>query len=812
MNKRSFLLIFLFTISMFFIHYFFVADRSKTSTQIEQTVPDQEDEKASLSKSKGRIAPLPLSSLPIVEFYEDEQGNNLYGHGVTLDNTFLIYPKEEDGKETKPPTELFVKNQSSQDSLQPVKQYISSTSFNNPLLYTISDEKPTIVSFFLPYSSYFQVQLITFENGDGKPSIISGFYENGRIGFYDKKLNTPAIVFAEYEKENYLPVGFYEPEKEILLSFSDVPKYARITTYKVYKPAVPSMSKENYYVLENDFQQIAFSNLGGAIAEINLPFKSKTNSKSVVLPIEFDRIIQRKYPENAFFPLQPYYTPGSKTLKDPASGGYHPLIRRDLSGSTGRAFITPARLYALNIVSDDERDLAQSKYTVTKFEKNLIEFQLVQPHRKITKTFSFVETSNSYVPYTLKLDLKIEGDSKNLYLTSGVPEVELISGSSAPDIKYRFSRNQKSVVEKIKLPKNTTNIKGIYPDWVSNANGFFGLILDPLTPNPPGIEAEYISGTTDPTRLSLIDAMYDLYPPDKYPGYITRLPIKPTSKVSSFNFFGGPYDQSVLKAVDTALTNPKTGYSPKYSEAQSFHGWFSFISEPFAKFLMILMNFFYNFSKSWALSIILITIVLRILLYPLNNWSIKSMTKMQMLAPEVEKIKKRYAKDPKRVQVETMQLYKSKGANPFSGCLPMIIQMPFLIGMFDLLKSAFPLRGTPFIPGWINNLAAPDVLFSWSYPIFFFGTEFHLLPFILGGMMLLQQKITSWTSKNKEVDPNAQKQTALSGNIMTIVFTLMFYNFPSGLNIYWISSTFLGIIQQFITTKQLQNVKALKNV
>src|SRR5436853_4982175 len=121
----------------------------------------------------------------------------------------------------------------------------------------------------------------------------------------------------------------------------------------------------------------------------------------------------------------------------------------------------------------------------------------------------------------------------------------------------------------------------------------------------------------------------------------------------------------------------------------------------------------------------------------------KSMARMQQISPEVTAIQERYKKDSKKAQLEIMNLYRERGVNPISGCFPLLIQMPFLIGMFDLLKSTVELRGASFIPGWIDNLTAPDVLFSWSTPIFFIGNEFHLLPILLGVVMFLQQRLMS---------------------------------------------------------------------
>ena len=194
----------------------------------------------------------------------------------------------------------------------------------------------------------------------------------------------------------------------------------------------------------------------------------------------------------------------------------------------------------------------------------------------------------------------------------------------------------------------------------------------------------------------MIDAEHQLYPPEKYPGYKVLLPLR--AQTMQFRYYAGPFEQSILKKVDETYADPATGYNPDYASALSFHGWFTFISAPFAKFLFILMNLFYQLTTSWGISIILLTVALRLMLYPLNAWSIKSSVKMQEIAPKVSAIQERYKKEPKRAQAEVMNLYREKGINPLTGCFPMLIQLPFLIGMFDLLNSTFVLRGVSFIP------------------------------------------------------------------------------------------------------------------
>ncbi len=562
--------------------------------------------------------------------------------------------------------------------------------------------------------------------------------------------------------------------------------------------------KEQFYLLENPYQQLLFSTVGGALVEINLPLASRENPASVIRPIRFDTIMQERYSENDHFPATVHFAlseNGAPSLQPEGPiGGYYPLLRRSIVGKEGRILhkVKP-EFYALNIVSDDPQ-VARLTYEVQNYTKNQITFVAAEANRRITKTYTLPKDPQE-APYTFDLTVKVEGDARGLALSTGVPEVELISGSASPLLKYCAFRHQKAQVESVKLPKTTTTFSSLDLDWVSNSNGFMGLILDPLKETSSGLSASTIPGEELPTRLSLIDAEFNLYPASKYPAYAMQIPLNRQAQTTTVRFFAGPYDNAILNQLDTTFT--EQGVSPHYIAVQSFDRWFGFISEPFSKFLFFLMNAFYKITHSWGFSIILLTIALRIMMYPLNAWSFKSMAKMQKISPKVAALQEKYKKDPKRAQMEVMNLYRENRVNPITGCLPMLLQLPFLVGMFDLLKSTFDLRGAPFIPGWIDNLTSPDILFSWNYPVFFIGTSFHLLPILLGVIMFFQQKITQGLTGKKGVAvvTDQQKQQKMMGNVMVIVFTVLFYHFPSGLNIYWLSSMLLGILQQWYTNK-----------
>lgn len=572
------------------------------------------------------------------------------------------------------------------------------------------------------------------------------------------------------------------------------------TTRSEKAPAAsPSSTVGEFYVLENEYQQIVFSSLGGSIAEINLPLHSKTNTSSIVLPTEFDRLFEKLNGKNDTFPAFAYAIDTGKGIEKRESGqkgGYYPLLRRTLFSKN--SFRAPTPYYALNVSSATE-DLSNVPFRMTLLTKDRISFSYSDSKRTIVKTFSFPANPQD-APYCLDVAITVDRGS-DLFVTTGVPEVELISESPAPALSYCVTKaNRKTVSEEISLPKECITSTAVAPNWVCNSNGFFGLILDPLQPLPAGYKACKVPGNQDPSRLSLIDPEYNPYPADNYPGYELQLPLANTNQ---FRFYAGPLQTDILRKIDTTYINIETGANPQYTLALSFHGWFTFISEPFAEFLFVLMRFFHAVTTSWGISILLLTLALRVMLYPLNAWSIKSTLKMQQIAPRVTAIQERNKKEPKKAQMEIMMLYKEAGVNPLSGCLPMLIQLPFLFGMLDLLKSSFELRGASFIPGWIDNLSAPDVLFSWHYSIPFLGNQFHLLPLLLGATMWAQQKFSASLPKDPSKMTDQQKQQKMMGNIMTIVFTVMFYNFPSGLNLYWLSSTLLGILQQWWMMRKL---------
>ncbi len=236
------------------------------------------------------------------------------------------------------------------------------------------------------------------------------------------------------------------------------------------------------------------------------------------------------------------------------------------------------------------------------------------------------------------------------------------------------------------------------------------------------------------------------------------------SAEASFTVFFGPKEIRVLDEVGNDLRS-----------AASL-GWFGFLAEP----LLWILNFFFDFVKNYGIAIILLTILVKLLLWPLSDASYKSMAKMKKLMPKVEELKKRYKEDKETLNKEIMLLYQKEGVNPLGGCLPIFIQMPIYIALYSMLNNAVELYNAKFLPFWLTDLSEKDPYF--------------ILPVSLGVFMFLQQKMTP-----SQMDSQQAK-------IMLYVMPVMFAGFmlflPAGLNLYILANTLLGILQQWIVNKR----------
>ncbi len=193
--------------------------------------------------------------------------------------------------------------------------------------------------------------------------------------------------------------------------------------------------------------------------------------------------------------------------------------------------------------------------------------------------------------------------------------------------------------------------------------------------------------------------------------------------------------------------------------------------------------------RNYGVAIMLLTIIVRIIFWPITHKGTESMRKMQTLQPQLKEIREKYKDNPQRMQQETMSFYKENKVNPMGGCLPIFIQLPVLIALFTILRSAIELRFSKFL--WIHDLSEPENLFAGMIPIV--GT-LNILPILMAATMIWQQRLTPAAG-----DPQQQKVMAIMMPVMMLFF---FYNMPSGLILYWTTSQLLMIIQMLIKKKK----------
>jgi YidC/Oxa1 family membrane protein insertase len=234
------------------------------------------------------------------------------------------------------------------------------------------------------------------------------------------------------------------------------------------------------------------------------------------------------------------------------------------------------------------------------------------------------------------------------------------------------------------------------------------------------------------------------------------------STANSYSLYVGPRKMSELRKL-----------GPDYTKIMRFGIW-SF----FCRALLDLLNYLHSVIGSYGVAIILLTAMVRLVLYPVNKRNADSMRKMQAIQPFIKEAQAKYKDDPKKLQAETMRIYGEHKVNPLSSCLPMLIQLPVFIALFTVLRSAVELRYASFL--WIGDLSEPENLFR---DVFGFGVN--LLPIAMAGTMALQSYLTPTAG-----DPSQQKMMMV---MMPVMMLVMFYRFPAALGLYWTVSQMFAI-------------------
>lgn len=284
--------------------------------------------------------------------------------------------------------------------------------------------------------------------------------------------------------------------------------------------------------------------------------------------------------------------------------------------------------------------------------------------------------------------------------------------------------------------------------------------------------------------------------------YVIRPALNGSRTTDVFRFYLGPKTQNALSAYDQSDKNAFKLSGMNMTSVADTSG----ILGPVETVLKWFLLLFYKIIPNYGISIILLTILVKLLMFPLTRKGSESTIRMQELSPKIKEIQEKYKDNPNKMNAEMAELYKKEGYNPLAGCLPMLLQIPIFFAMYNLFNNHFDLRGAMFIPGWIPDLSLPETLFSFApYKIPILNwSDIRLLPFLYLFSQLLYGRVTQTPDQRN----NSQMKMMLY--VMPIMFFFILYNVPSGLLVYWIMSNLLTLVQQKIINGYIDRNKAMK--
>ncbi len=404
---------------------------------------------------------------------------------------------------------------------------------------------------------------------------------------------------------------------------------------------------------------------------------------------------------------------------------------------------------SINIAPDDIYEANTSKLDLinTKEKQRLVFSQTYDDKIKVEKIFTFNPGS-----YTINLDVKVY----NL-TDSALSQIPKLSWQQYVDPKKEEdSYGHEGPVASVARTIERQELKKLDKEHTFGPNVLWS-----------AYESKYFISSFIPENPSLTSTIMNRDANNMVSVAIKRQKeLIPGKQNASFNYtlYLGPKEHSLLKAQNVGL-----------EDSIDFGSWLKWLAMP----LLITLNFIHDYVGNYGIAIIILTLLIKIIFWPLGNMSYKSMKEMQKLQPKIAALKEKYKNDQQKIGMETMALYKAHKVNPLGGCLPMLIQIPIFFGLYKALLYSIELRHSPFF-WWIQDLSAKD--------------PFYVTPIVMGVTQFIQQKMTPTGG-----DPMQAKLMLF----MPVIMTFFFLNFPSGLVIYWLFNNILSIGQQYyINEKQ----------
>jgi YidC/Oxa1 family membrane protein insertase len=311
--------------------------------------------------------------------------------------------------------------------------------------------------------------------------------------------------------------------------------------------------------------------------------------------------------------------------------------------------------------------------------------------------------------------------------------------------------------------------------WIAVENQFFTVLLTPSSDRLIDHGEFHCYNERAPDGTISRQSTPDL----EAAGYFPAVTVPPGQSVSlTYNLYAGPKDFNRLDAL-----------GDNQGELMNYDGVipFSLLIVP----MLTVLHFWYLILHNYGFAIILLTLMIKAVTWPLQSFANRSGKRMQALAPKLKEIQAKYKEQPEKLQTETFALYKDYGVNPFGGCLPAFIQMPVFFSLYYMLQNAVELRGQSFF--WVHDLTKPDTVFSLPYLFLGFHPELHPLPIMVTLLTMIMMRMTP------QIGDPAQAKIA---QIMPLFFLFIFYNFAAALSLYYVVNNFVSIIQIYRNLKK----------
>ena len=393
--------------------------------------------------------------------------------------------------------------------------------------------------------------------------------------------------------------------------------------------------------------------------------------------------------------------------------------------------------------------------------------------------------------YVFKLDILIHGDDiENLvYTLRTSPQIgphfdpKLNRYENRQFISFNGEKAKRQVI-------SAKQFKSYNKDYLWNGIGgkYFVNLVVPL--NPEKMDNSYYSTLiNEENNYSNAQAI------------CVRKPFSEDVEDSYYMYYG-PREEKALKIFNVAENNSWKLSGLKLNECLNSNGWLGWL-ETILKWFMEVIN---KFVHNWGVSIIIMTILIKLLMFPFTKKQSLGTLKMQEIQPKIQAIQAKYKDNQQKLQQEMAKIYKDNGYNPMSGCLPMLVQFLILFAMYNLFNNYFEFRGSSFIPHWIEDLSSGDSIYTLKFDIPFFGNQVRILPFIYLASQLLFGKSTG--NGGTAAPGTSQAQMQMMMYVMPVMFFVMFYNAPSGLLLYWTVSNIFQMGQQIIINKTMKQKKA----